>query len=167
MNVRRTAAGDEEMLRALRLQALSDAPEAFGSTYEREVARTTSDWRRWFAHDSATFVAEHPSGSAVGLVAGRRDLEDPAVVHLMSMWVHPTSRRTGAADALVAEVLSWAKSEGADVVRLLVVKNNDAARRLYERHSFQPTGHETVRECDGIVEVEMERRLHLGTSTII
>ncbi len=157
------ARGDEETLRTLRLQALSDAPDAFGSTYEREVARTTSDWQRWFAPD-ATFVLERPSGEAVGLAAGHRDTEDLAVVHLLSMWVHPSFRRTGAADALVAEVLAWAELEGADVVRLRVMQGNNVARRLYERHGFQPTGHETVRERDGLVEVEMQRRARLGTS---
>jgi hypothetical protein len=49
MNVRRAILGDESVLRALRLEALSDAPEAFGSTYARELARTTADWQRWFA----------------------------------------------------------------------------------------------------------------------
>jgi hypothetical protein len=44
------------------------------------------------------------------------------------------------------------------------VKGNDAARRLYERQSFQPTGREIVSERDGIVEVEMERRARLGIS---
>lgn len=36
-SVRRTVVGDEAILRDLRLQAMSDAPEAFGSTYEREL----------------------------------------------------------------------------------------------------------------------------------
>lgn len=39
MNVRRAAPGDEAVLRALRLEALSEAPEAFGSTSDRELAR--------------------------------------------------------------------------------------------------------------------------------
>jgi hypothetical protein len=36
MIVRRAMAGDEPILRALRLEAMSDAPQAFGSTYDRE-----------------------------------------------------------------------------------------------------------------------------------
>ena len=149
--------GDAEILRALRLQALSDAPDAFGSTYEREAARTTSDWQRWFS-PGAAFVLEIPISGAVGLAAGNRDEHDPAVVHLMSMWVHPAFRKRGGASALVAEVLSWAESERAEVVRLHVVKGNDTARRLYERHGFQSTGNEIVRERDGNVEIEMQRR---------
>ena len=47
--VRRAVMGDEGVLRALRIEALTEAPEAFGSTLERELARTTEDWRRWMA----------------------------------------------------------------------------------------------------------------------
>jgi len=42
-SLRRAVPGDEPILRELRLQALSEVPEAFGSTYERELARTPSD----------------------------------------------------------------------------------------------------------------------------
>src|SRR3954463_4983471 len=55
--VRRAVAGDEPILRALRLRALTDSPAAFGSTYERELARTTADWQRWLT-PGATFIVE-------------------------------------------------------------------------------------------------------------
>jgi len=43
VTVRRAVPGDEPILRTLRLEALAEAPEAFGSTYDRELARTTAD----------------------------------------------------------------------------------------------------------------------------
>ena len=155
MGLRRAAFGDEPLLRELRLQALSDAPDAFGSTYEREVARTTSDWQRWMS-PGVTFILEGSQG-ANGIVAGQHDAADPAVVHLMAMWVHPAIRNTGAADELVAAILAWAATEGARVVRLDVMQANDRARRLYERNGFRLTGDEIVRERDGLIEVRMER----------
>jgi GNAT superfamily N-acetyltransferase len=155
VGLRRAIFGDEPILRALRLQALSDAPDAFGSTYERELARTTSDWQQWLS-PGVTFILDESDG-ANGIVAGVRDAIDPAVVHLMAMWVHPAIRGLGAGDALVDAVLSWAEAEGAKVVRLDVVQGNDRARRFYERNGFRPTGHEVVRERDGRIEVQMER----------
>jgi hypothetical protein len=95
-SVRRAVLGDEPILRKVRLQALSDAPDAFGSTYEREVARTTSDWQRCMS-PGVTFILEDAAG-ARGMVAGVRDETDPAVVHLMAMWVHPQIRGSGGAD---------------------------------------------------------------------
>jgi GNAT superfamily N-acetyltransferase len=156
-SVRRAAIGDEPLLRALRLQALSAEPEAFGSTYEREVARTTADWQRWLS-PGVTFLLDASDG-AKGIVAGMHDAADPTVVRLMAMWVHPAVRGTGAADSLVAAVFDWAAAEGANVVRLEVVRGNDRARRFYERHGFRPTGHEAIRERDGAIEIRMERVL--------
>jgi GNAT superfamily N-acetyltransferase len=105
-HVRRAAIGDEAVLRALRLQALTDAPEAFGSTIERELARTIEDWWRWLA-PGVTFLLE-AGGEPLGLVSGIRDVQHSSVALLMAMWVHPDLRGTGAADALMSAVKAWA-----------------------------------------------------------
>jgi GNAT superfamily N-acetyltransferase len=120
--VRRAVVGDEPVLIAVRLQALTDSPGAFSSTYERELARTTDDWRRWLV-PGVTFLLE-AGGEACGMVAGVRDAQDSSVVHLMAMWVHPNHRGTGAADALVSSVKVWAAEVGATQVRLNVVESN-------------------------------------------
>jgi GNAT superfamily N-acetyltransferase len=152
-NVRRAVIGDEPVLRALRLQALTDSPRAFASTYEREVARTTEDWRRWLA-TAATFILE-AGGEPRGLVAGVPDQDDSSIIHLMAMWVHPDIRGTGAADALISSVKAWAAQVGASQVRLKVVVGNDRARRCYERAGFRLTGRQSVLEKNGDVEIEM------------
>jgi ribosomal protein S18 acetylase RimI-like enzyme len=155
--IRRAESGDESLLLKIRLEALSEAPEAFGSTLDRERARTPEDWQKWLS-PSATFVLETSTGPE-GIVAGVPDSTDPAVVHLMAMWVHPALRGSGAASALVQAVLAWAEGRGASSVRLDVIEGNDRARRLYERHGFLATGHTTVRPRDGAREVQMERRI--------
>lgn len=152
-SVRRAAIGDEPVLRTLRLQALTDSPSAFGSTYEREVARTTEDWRRWLA-PGVTFLLE-AAGEPRGLVAGVRDANDASAVHLMAMWVHPGLRGTGAAEALVSSVQAWANEVGARQVRLNVVERNTRARRCYERCGFRATGRQSVLERSGDTEIEM------------
>jgi GNAT superfamily N-acetyltransferase len=156
-SVRRAVLGDEPTLREVRLQALSDAPEAFGSTYEREVARTKLDWQRWLSL-GAIFILYEPAG-ARGMVAGLRDEANPAVVHLMAMWVHPSNRGSGGAAELVTAVVAWAESVGAKLVRLKVIQGNDRARHFYERMGFCPTGIEELRQRDGMIEVQMEGRV--------
>lgn len=153
--VRRAVAGDEATLRDVRLQALRDAPEAFGSTLERELARTDADWRRWMT-PGAVFMC-FDAGTARGLVAGAAREDDPSAVQLMAMWVDPALRGSGAADALVTALVDWAAAEGAREVRLRVVKANARACRLYERHGFRRLVDEIVRPRDGVVEVEMRR----------
>jgi len=154
-SVRRAVLGDEAILREVRLQALSDAPVAFGSTFEREIARPTEDWQRWMSL-GVIFFLYGPAG-VQGMVAGQRDETDPAVVHLMAMWVHPKTRGSGGADELVAAVVAWARTEGAKVVRLKVIQGNDRARCFYERIGFRTTGRQEIRLRDGLIEVQMER----------
>jgi len=155
--IRRAESGDESLLLKIRLEALSESPDAFGSTLDRERARTAADWQKWLS-PSATFVLETNIG-AQGIVAGVPDATDPAVVHLMAMWVHPALRGSEAASALVQSVLTWAQERGASSVRLDVIEGNERARRLYERHGFRATGNINVRPRDGARELQMERRI--------
>lgn len=155
--IRRAVIGDEPIVRALRLEALTEAPSAFGSTLEREFARTTADWQRWFS-PGVTLILE-ASGAPRGLVAGVHDRDRKGVVHLMAMWVHPSLRGSGAADALVTNVTDWAASESASEITLHIAKGNDRARRCYERHGFRVTGVEIAGNRPGFVEVEMTRRV--------
>jgi GNAT superfamily N-acetyltransferase len=161
LNIRRAAIGDEALLRRLRLEALRLEPCAFGSTYERELARTVEDWRRWMS-PGVVFILEDQH-VARGLVAAARDPADTALVHLMAMWVQPEARSAGGADALVAAVVAWARSEGATAVRLDVVHDNLRARRFYERVGFTATGAVRVRDKDQAVEVQMERAVAAST----
>ena len=56
------------------------------------------------------------------------------------MWVDPRYRRWGVARALVDQAVRWAAERQAREVILWVADHNTAARRLYERIGFQPTG---------------------------
>lgn len=141
-------------MRELRLRAMTDAPDAFGSTYDRELARTAEDWQRWLT-TGATFIAI-ADGNPCGLVAGLHDADEGTVVHLMSMWVDPAHRGHAIADALVAAVRLWARAGRARLVRLLVIDANHAARRCYQRNGFRDTGRRFVRDRDGATEIEME-----------
>jgi ribosomal protein S18 acetylase RimI-like enzyme len=152
----RLGPGDEDALRTIRLEALDDDPDAFGSTYEREVDRTTEEWQRWFTN-GATFIAEDADKGAVGLAAGFLDFGGKPIAHVVSMWVRASHRGTGVADELLQAVLAWAATQDIEAVRLMVAGGNIRASKLYERHDFYPTGNTSIRERDGAVEVEMQR----------
>ena len=157
MRVRQLAPEDLPTLKAIRLRALQDAPDAYGSTYEGTVARTDAEWRAWF--DSVTpFIAEGADKASLGLAATYRDADEPSVARLISMWVAPEVRGTGVGDALVQQVVTFAWTQGAAVVRLDVVERNLPAIKLYERNGFSLTGRQIARERDGATEFEMERR---------
>jgi len=146
ITVRRIQAEEWERLRAIRLRALADAPMAFGATLADEQARPDAFWRERAAggavdDDRATFIAER-EGAWVGvsvcvLEAGGAG-ERPAWV--FSMWVDPTVRRQGTAQALLRVLAAWARERGADVLNLHVTETNAPAIALYERLGFRATG---------------------------
>ncbi|GAA1167886.1 ribosomal protein S18 acetylase RimI-like enzyme [Kitasatospora gansuensis] len=126
---------DWQTLRTVRLRALEQNPEAFGSTLERERDRPEEYWRGRIA-TGAWFIARDGS-HPVGLAA---TVASPTGQLLVSMWVDPTRRGRGVGDALVAAVLARARAEGAGTVSLTVGEDNAAARALYLRAGFRPTG---------------------------
>lgn len=158
MLVRRAAHGDEPTLRLVRLRALTDAPDAFGSTLDRELARTDDDWSRWI-EPNPTFLLEAPAVGAIGMVAGAMDEFDPTAALLLAMWVDPAFRRTGGADLLVQAVVDWAREIHATKLSLCVIAGNDSAIRLYERCGFARTGQQRIRERDACAELAMQRSL--------
>ena len=128
----------------VRLAALADAPAAFGSTLEREVAFTDDEWAARAAasargDERVIFFAEL-DGQIGGLVGGFADAATPGAIELVSMWTAPAARRTGAGRLLVQAVLAWSAATGADTVGLWVIRGNEPARRLYEAMGFTETG---------------------------
>jgi GNAT superfamily N-acetyltransferase len=128
-----------DTMRDVRLAALRDAPQAFGSSYQREIGFTREDWLARLAR-GANFLAYADEFGPVpaGLVGGF--VPQPGTAELVSMWVHPRARGLGVGRALVAAVVRWAADEGHQSVHLWVTENNESARRLYERCGFTLTG---------------------------
>jgi ribosomal protein S18 acetylase RimI-like enzyme len=130
-------------VRAIRLRALADAPDAFGTLLAEDEARPLSEWiRRLEAPEAAVFLAVE-AGRDVGIVFGR-PYEDRGAVEgaagLFGMWVAPQTRRDGVGGALVDAVVGWARGAGYARVLLDVADGNVPAIRLYEARGFLPTG---------------------------
>lgn len=139
----------------MRLEALREAPYAFGSWYEREKDRPERDWKNAVT-TRTRFVAES-EGVVVGTASGG-DGEKTGVAALTAMWVDPRFRRQGVGGLLVRRVVDWAQQAGYDEIFLWVVRGNEAAEKLYERNGFGRTGAEQeVRP--GQLEDEMSKRL--------
>ena len=156
--VRETVMDDWQALRDIRLEALRDAPTAFGSTYEREALRDEAHWRGRIAR-GCTFLAYIPEVSEpAGLIGGYQ--EDPVTVELVSMYVRPRARCRGVGEALVATVINWAGKRNASSVHLWVTETNSHALALYERCGFTLTGERQPLPSDpSIGEIAMARPL--------
>ncbi|NUS64022.1 MAG: GNAT family N-acetyltransferase [Saccharothrix sp.] len=139
MRLRRLGPDDWATWRDIRLTALGSDPEAFGSTLVVERAFDEARWRGLMTPEHGVkVVAEDPE--PVGLVAGVPHEIHSDVLYLYSMWVKPEFRRRGVGEALVGDVLAWAREHGWARVQLRVFQGNETARRLYARLGFAGEG---------------------------
>ena len=144
ITVRRLAADEWRMYRELRLRALADSPDAYGSTHAREAARPDVDWEDW-VRAGATSDAHLPvvalSGTTpVGLAWARRDEHNPSLAHLFQVWVAPMHRGRGVGRLLTHAVISWARTLGLRTLRLGVTASHPAAMQLYRHVGFVNVG---------------------------
>jgi GNAT superfamily N-acetyltransferase len=137
--VRATTRDDWQAMREIRLQALRDAPDAFGSTYARDAAFDPAEWQRRATRDGSffAFLPDTEQAGPAGLAGGYQ--EEPGVVELISMFVRPQARGHGVGEALVDAVAAWARNRNAASVHLWVTETNKPAIRLYERCGFTIT----------------------------
>ena len=142
VEVRRIGAGQAGDYRAIRLAALQHDPDAFGSTYEVEVARPLA-WFEEATRNLAIFGA-YADGRIVGMLGFGRHA-GAKIQHkgfLWGMFVHPSQRRHGVGAALLQAAIEHASSE-VEQITLSVVTTNRSAIALYEKFGFTAYGHET------------------------
>jgi GNAT superfamily N-acetyltransferase len=155
IEIRQIGPDEWKQLRATRLAALQDAPEAYESTYEGSLAFDEDEWRRR-AGAHPVFLAlsgEEPVGMAIGL---RDEGTRPDSRDLVSMWVSADVRGRGVAGRLIDAVADWARADGAGELHLWVVVGNAAARAAYDRAGFVATGErQPVRGAGNRIEERM------------
>ena len=142
IEIRRLAGGDAadvEVYRAIRLEALRDSPEAFGSSLEAENAQPLS----WFADrlGSSTVLGAFGGGELVA-IAGFAIQQGPKRAHkglLWGMYVRPGARMGGIGRRLIEAILDVARQH-VELIQLTVVRDNARARRLYANMGFVDYG---------------------------
>lgn len=142
--------------RELRLHALAEAPDAFGSRLAdwQGAGDTEERWRgrlEWAPFNVIASLDDRPAGMASGAT-------ENGDAHLLSMWVEGFARGQGVAEALIDAVADWARGTGADRLVLMVVEDNARAWAAYTRNGFTAIGPAVV-DDDGKREVPMARPL--------
>jgi GNAT superfamily N-acetyltransferase len=132
------AQGEGPRLRSIRLRALQDAPDAFGTTFDDAKAYPAEVWSQQLVN-LPTFVAVQ-DGRDVAMVRCARDQESADTSWLLSMWVAPECRRAHVGAALVDLVVAWARANGMSRLLLDVADLNAPAIALYEAKGFAPNG---------------------------
>jgi ribosomal protein S18 acetylase RimI-like enzyme len=149
--------------REVRLRALRDSPDAYGSLLDVEVGLSDDEWAARLARgvDSTSelpMIAEC-DGAPCGLAWVRLDDDAPHTAHLYQMWVADDQRRRGVGRALVDAAAAWARVMGAQQLELDVTSNNEAAIRLYEGAGFVTYGERRPLRPGSTLEAQRMRRL--------
>jgi ribosomal protein S18 acetylase RimI-like enzyme len=158
---------DWQVVRALRLAALADTPDAFGATLEEESDQPEAWWRERLdpGRLSTTLVATLDDSGAmqpVGMTLVTSSFDGPpSEAGIYAVWVDPAARGRGVGDALIEAAVAQARERGYRRVILNVGDFNEVAQSLYARHGFVPTGRTTTLPPPRTHVIEHERALDL------
>jgi ribosomal protein S18 acetylase RimI-like enzyme len=138
--IRRVVEDDWQIVSQVRLRALREDGDAFGSTLAREEMFTERHWRMR-VRSSATWLAIDDDGEGRGIVTMILEPGSPLDDrHVQSLWVAPEVRRRGIGWGLLDAVRQAATAEKARTTSLWVVDDNHAAIDLYVRAGYARTG---------------------------
>ena len=164
LRIRRLEPHESALHRDVRLRALRDAPDAFGEAAAQVEARPPSYWEELTR--SVTQPGRHVmfvacEGNAVcGSIYGLRDAESSTAGRVGGSWVEPSYRRRGMGNALLQAVISWAREERFERLRLWAPAAGAAALAFYRQAGFSETGQRRPLPSNARLEiVELQRAL--------
>lgn len=143
MEIRRLNAADAEVYRCIRLEGLQLSPEAFGSSYEEELAYSVEVYRNRLDSELVYTYGAYDSAELIGVVTlvleSKRKMRHRANIY--GMYVNPAARGQSVGKKLMQAVIGKA-SELSEIeqIYLAVVSSNVPAKRLYDSLGFKTYG---------------------------
>ena len=148
ITIRQAIASDFPAWRALRLRALREHPDSFGSSFAEYAATPYEEAEHRFtatsiAGTNAVFLAFDADGTLAGTTGVYRE-HGPKSQHRMGIWgvyVAAEARGQGTGARLLQEAIAYSRTiEGVRQLELAVASHNLAAVRVYERAGFHTFG---------------------------
>jgi ribosomal protein S18 acetylase RimI-like enzyme len=139
--------------RALRLEALREAPQAFCRSYDETLGWSEADWRALLGRPGGWWLVR--DGSHIRAMASA--WEEDGRHWLGAVYVTPSARREGLLDELVELAAGWARAQRAPALHLEVHEHNARARAAYRRLGFVETGRRRPYPLGDGDELEMVR----------
>jgi len=126
---------DVDRLRALRLAALKDTPDAFGAKYEDEVNKPISEWQDRLKNTHWCFVVA--DGVDVGLLAvDRAEKDRNSDCWLSSWWIKDAFRGSGIPKLMLTWLEQLCRENNWKKIGLGVWPENFRAITAYKKLGF-------------------------------
>ncbi|QNF29937.1 GNAT family N-acetyltransferase [Metabacillus elymi] len=145
MDIRLLKPLDAENYRNIRLEALQNNPESFGSSYEEEKEIPLETYKSRFQSDESFTFGAFENEKLVGVVTLVKEnkLKLKHKANIFAMYVSPKKRGIGIGKCLMVEVINKAKDlKGIEQIYLSVVTTNESAKKLYSFLGFEVFGSE-------------------------
>jgi RimJ/RimL family protein N-acetyltransferase len=165
IEIRQINPDEWQLLRQVRLAAVTDSPHAFAESLEETVQMPDSLWQQRTcngAEGKISFCAVALDESTpIGIAVGLTDAENASRTYLVSMWVAPPHRGTTVALSLLQEVITWATLLGAEVIIAGVKPGNNRAEAFYKKCGFEVYNgakpqHTAISDCDRVLSKKLK-----------
>lgn len=142
ISIRRLTPDDADTSRHLRLRALQDHPEAFGSAYEETAQLTVEDFAQRLANGVTLGAFDEDAHVGTVFLAIRTRVKTRHTAQINAMYVVPEQRGKGIGKQLVQAGLDYLRAYAPQVelVYLSVAVGNVAAKALYTSMGFVTWG---------------------------
>jgi RimJ/RimL family protein N-acetyltransferase len=147
-NLRQLEATDWQLLKEIRLDALSAAPTAFGSSLAGESTRPDSEWQdRLSDSNRAYFCLFTDDGQPIGLTAIYGTIDGAAV--LVASYIKEAYRGRGLSALLYNARIGWARVNGFKKAIVSHREDNLISKAANQRAGFRYTHTEERIWADG------------------
>jgi ribosomal protein S18 acetylase RimI-like enzyme len=143
VEIRKLTPADAAAYRQLRLRGLREDPEAFGTTYDEELARPLLHGAERLRVSADRFTLGAFDSALIGVVTLVREegAKSRHRAHVVGMYVAAEVRRRGVGRALLVAARTCASQvDGLEQLHLAVATTNAPARHLYRAVGFQVYG---------------------------
>lgn len=132
---------DWKQFKAIRLEALFECPEAFGSSFEEESNLSDAEFEQNFKKSTIFGAIQNNQlvGCAGFFICSLSKMSHRGVI--FSMYIQNGYRGLGIGDALLKAVITHAKNRVMQL-HLTVVTTNQTALKLYQKNGFRIYGTE-------------------------
>ena len=148
MRIKTLTKNDAEDYRQIRIEALYNNPDSFGTMYQEEAAETIEYFRNKIPIDSNNFILGcYNDNKIIGIVVFHQEsrIKTKHKAYIRSMYVKEEYRRQGIGELLLNELIEKAKAiDGIEILLLDIVTNNIPAKRLYLSFGFKTYGVEKM-----------------------